>query len=100
MAERLSHPRDFQVEITLGRDQHAVVTLRILGGEALSTVAADTAVPAGLELAESEDRKDEPIMVVGSGQPLDYEKALAVHKHIRSIGLGAAQVPPLAPANN
>jgi hypothetical protein len=60
---------------------------------------AESAVAKGSSVAprSSEDSPTEsqpaPVLVIGTGKPLDYEAALAVHREIRSRGLGAVQVP-------
>lgn len=103
MARRLHHQpvdaRSANVEIEPGTDKASMATVGLLGGEAVVRMAEGSSVALQeLDAAESEsetvtDHEVLPVLVVGAGKPLDYEAALAVHKAIRSMGLGAARMP-------
>jgi len=97
MAKQLHHQPDGSqsgnIEIEPSRVRASESTVGLLGGEALVRMTENST--AALEDVDAAGLEDEvlPVLVVGTGKPLDYEAALAVHKAIRSIGLGAARMP-------
>lgn len=85
--------RSVNSEIKLGTIKESVTTVGLLGGEAVSIVAKGLNVALEEMSTTKTENEVTPILVVGTGRPLNYEDALAVHKAIRSIGLGAARMP-------